>query len=468
MKIIVFGVGKFYQNKKEVIRKNSEVVAFIDNSIEKQNKDFEGKKIYQVEKITELKYDFIVIMSAKFIEMRKQLIELGIAKDKIYSWYKYEALIYKNDSIKYEVEFSNAKKVLIFVAIANYSGGFIAALNLAICLKLLNYSVTIVAPIADEGIVDEIIDKGINLWIYPSVLFEFDFSEKEIKKYDFIWCNSLQTLNVASSVAKKCNVFLWLHEYDEQYKDIPPIYGFEELPKEIENIKLLAVSDIARKAFLSTFSNYDIGILPLGVMDMCGDKISEKKSDKIVISIIAGIYKLKNQLFVSKVLNGLSDKQKQKIELWFVGASSTNAYQQELVEYSKNKSYIKFIGKKSRVEMKTLFEQIDVVICPSLVETMSISLIEGLMNSKICITNSNTGVATYIENEKNGFVFHDCNEIELKGIVEQIIEKIDCMTEIKKNARETYVNEFSINSFEKRIKSLIDEMNNNRSRYNEI
>ncbi len=80
-KVLIFGVGNYYLNKKDTIHQSYEVVGFVDNK--KAEKEFENMPIISATEIRNKEYDFIIIASSFFIDIFKQLIELGIKGNKI-------------------------------------------------------------------------------------------------------------------------------------------------------------------------------------------------------------------------------------------------------------------------------------------------------------------------------------------------------------------------------------------------
>lgn len=85
--VIVFGKGRYFQHKKENLKRKYHIVGFIDNAVKSEQayKDEEEnvivcnpKEIYRFPDTS-----FVIIMSVKFFEMWKQLIELGVSENRI-------------------------------------------------------------------------------------------------------------------------------------------------------------------------------------------------------------------------------------------------------------------------------------------------------------------------------------------------------------------------------------------------
>lgn len=79
MKVLVMGTGSYYQKKKAGFQ--GDIIAFVDNFKEGE---YEGKEIIRPVDTSKYSYDRIYIMSVHFISMGYQLLELGVAREKIY------------------------------------------------------------------------------------------------------------------------------------------------------------------------------------------------------------------------------------------------------------------------------------------------------------------------------------------------------------------------------------------------
>lgn len=84
--IIVFGIGKYFAYKEEKLWQKYQIIAFLDNRIEKGTQELYGDtdiRILHPDSVSSLDEKPIFLMSVHFIEMWKQLMELGISPDRI-------------------------------------------------------------------------------------------------------------------------------------------------------------------------------------------------------------------------------------------------------------------------------------------------------------------------------------------------------------------------------------------------
>lgn len=147
----------------------------------------------------------------------------------------------------------------------------------------------------------------------------------------------------------------------------------------------------------------------------------------------------------------LNVKKHEKTFALNVDIFSEKNYYNEIMNDIKGFDNIKYMGEYESSQMKELYNTIDVVVCASVEETLSLTIVEGMMNKKVCITSSNTGVAKYINDYINGIVFENKDCKELSDKMAWVIKNIDKCEEIGENARKTFDDNFSVESFKKEI-----------------
>lgn len=89
MKIVLFGIGKVFENIRTQID-FQKVVGIIDNDVTKRYLRIYGLIVMMPERIGELDFDYVVICNTRaYSQMREQLISLGVDSGKIISWRYY-------------------------------------------------------------------------------------------------------------------------------------------------------------------------------------------------------------------------------------------------------------------------------------------------------------------------------------------------------------------------------------------
>ena len=110
----------------------------------------------------------------------------------------------------------------------------------------------------------------------------------------------------------------------------------------------------------------------------------------------------------------------------------------------------------SREEIEKAYrDDIDIVVCASRSETMSIVITEGMMHRKICITSKNAGIIDYIEDGVNGYAFTSDDYEELSDKMKWIIEKYGSLNDVRDKARNTYLQNFTIGALGERLSTVL-------------
>ncbi|MCH5249317.1 MAG: hypothetical protein J1E98_05275 [Lachnospiraceae bacterium] len=87
-KAICFGAGYGGKQLYEAISEKYEVIAFVDNDINKQGKNLSGIPIYSPDRLRDMEYDYLIITAASGLEsVKKQCEGLGVSYARIITSY---------------------------------------------------------------------------------------------------------------------------------------------------------------------------------------------------------------------------------------------------------------------------------------------------------------------------------------------------------------------------------------------
>lgn len=452
-KIVIFGTGNFYKRRKQYLPVNVEIVAFIDNNEILHNEYCDGSKILLPREITNLKYDYVVLASGVSHIMRAQLLELGVEPAKIKHWEEFVADNSRGVVRKYApnaVARQYKNRTIIITNIINYAGGFVAAYYLAQALVHLEHRVVICAAVGDESIVDEFLSNGIEIWICPSLQYAGCMELEWINAFDYIVCNTISTIVCASRAKPQIAKYLWIHEQSSIYPSIMEQFGTLIDIDGLQKTRIYAVSQIAKDNFERYFPPMNVGIMPVGISEV-NNASSMSKNDFVTIVTVGNISPLKNQIGLVNAIELLNRDVKERVRCFVVGRSFDGAYYTEFCEVISDKSNIQYLGEKGRSDTQKYIDMADIVVCASNEETLSLAIVEGMMHKKICVTSDNTGVASYIEDGKNGFIFENGNVESLSDILDTIVRNISSMDSVRGEAYKTYCTYFSMDALIKRI-----------------
>ena len=318
-KILIFGTGRFYQNRKSRVL-NDGVIGFLDNDCNKQHQYLDGKYIYAPSELIELEFDYILVMSTAYISIRRQLWSLGIEDSKIIDYEFYykikpftEMSIFctyiRKESIKYE------NLILLISHELSNTGAPVVLYYMAKLLRKNGYCPVVISR--SQGTLQKnILDERIPLIICSELnlnnfLFDLLLSRSELIIFNTIELGYL--IEECSHYNKK--VVWWLHEGEASYNDKAIINCNRHFSS---NVKIYAVSNLSKRYFEKYSKvNRVMEILPYGIPDK-GYK--EKKIHEKIRFLLAGtISKRKGQDLMVEAIKLLTDQELQQTEFIFVG-----------------------------------------------------------------------------------------------------------------------------------------------------
>ncbi len=466
MKIAVFGTGKKLQYEKENRRELFEklnIVAYLDNKQSLWGETIDGIRIICPDKIVEMDYDKIVLMAEYVNDMKKQLTELGIPKEDILLWDEFLCLN-RHGEIK---EFGNwdarpqgREKILLVSVELNYNGGSIAIINAAKALHMRGYDVTLAAPGGNPALIEEITGQGICVAIVPAISYPRKEEMLWITQFTVVIVNVFQMIRCACVISGERPVMWWIHECSAAYAGIYPRirdnqHEFDD-EAAMKNVNVVTVSRIAQDNFNYYYPKKAKRILPYGISDSCAGK-GKTDGGKHVYAVIGEIQARKAQQIFIDAIQMLDEKEKAGLEFWIIGKSGEGIYEKTVLKEAEECPEIKIWGELTQKQMQEAYQNIDVVVCCSLEETMSLTITEGMMNSKLCITTDATGVADYMKDKVNGLICRAGDAEDLCEKMRWIQKNPERHEPMKEAARKTYELYFSMETFGENLEREIGE-----------
>lgn len=461
MRFLIFGIGRFYLSRKELIEKydkSSDIVGFVDNRANEIN-EFEGKPIYSPKDIVDKVWDFVVIMSVSCEEMCSQLMSLGIPASKIMFWEGLYAYLlgdqtYKTSPIK-KRDFYKLK-ILLVAADVCFDGSSMVILYTANELSSRGYDVTVLAPSCSESLKEILLKNGVSLKINRALKFLSKERYKDFSNYDVAIVNVYPNVRVACELSNYIPTLWWIHEngkfFNDDYVRNRVIFFEYNNIELLQNLRVAAVSQWAADVFEKYYPNRVDTILSLGIPDESNLNFECSLERKISFAIIGRIEERKAQDIFVEAVSMLPLEVRNKASFLLIGARSGKKSYVDMVEQkASNMPNVIFTGVLDRVSMRDKLDAIDVVVCSSREETLSITIIEGMMNGKICITTDATGIAKYMHDGIDGFVVQSGNALALAEKMRYIIENRFTLTPMRKAARKVYDNSFSMYKFGDRL-----------------
>lgn len=450
MRVIIFGTGVIYQRNKDRF-KNMKIMAFVDNDYRKQGTFIDGIEVLSPESIGNLEYDYIIIASKYYIDMRNQLIDMGVSPniiiDKehrgVFAGVRY---VKKYDKVS---SLCGRKSILLVSHHMGLTGAPIVLFNMAEILVRNGYRVEVYSHHEDE-LIYSFLQKGIPVTIFD----DFNFNEEEIQYYfsafDMVIVNTVVLCSLVSKLQKlPMNIIWWLHEESDAYVQ----YGVKQEYLTVnENVWVYGVGSRAIRAFQKYSKGNKIQNLLYGIPEPRKKKSIKNVPAKLVFAVIGTVCIGKAQdVFFSAIQKNWS-AWKETAEFWIIGSIDV----QTKKEY-EDTGLIQVFGSVDHAKMSELYNDIDVVVCPSRNDTMPVVLTEGMMNKKVCIASDITGTAEYIEQYTNGLVCKTGDEDSLAECIDWVINHRELIDEIGENAYKIYKSFFSMEKFEDNVLNIVKQ-----------
>lgn len=454
MRVVIFGTGKFYQKYKNSIKKNIELVAFIDNDPGKWGKMLDGIMIYPVSDLNKLEYDIVFLISTSHAAMKRQLWTLGVPRDKIYSMNCIGLLCDLGESTQWYGTLPSEgrrKNILVFSHALNSTGAQNMLFHAVQVMKKHHFEVVVVS--GSDGVLRSRYQKlDVPVAIIRNVYAENEEIIQLCEWADLVVVNTLLLSETVLELIKlKKTLLWWIHE--SGFSKYIELEDLSEIGKNSE-VSIYVVSPLVRRKLIEYYGmNLHLQELQFGLPDY-GENTARVKSDKMIFVQVAAIDHIKGQDLLLRAISNLPEYIREKAEFWIVGPGRLP---EDLLNLSKKFECVKIKGEIENTRMAELYRAVDVVVCASRVEALSVVVVEGCMTHKASIVSSAAGIADFLEHEKTGLIYESENVEELSSWIKWAVEHKEEVKQIGENSRKVYDTYFSMNVFEEKLLAAIGE-----------
>lgn len=451
MRILLFGTGEFYQRYK-IWFEDEDVIALVDNSKEKQGTYIDGKEVIAANAILNLEYDAVFILTFSVTDIAKQLLDLGVCREKIYSFNYINDFIYadwKRKKISTFLNVDKKKEIVLLSQDLSLGGPALALYNVAKLLQKWGYSVTY-ASMVDGPLRERLLEDNVSVIIDSNMLGETMKDNVWVENYRLVICNTINFHVFLSNRNTKVPVIWWLHDAEFFYEaaNIPALKRISD-----NNLRVVSVGEIARKAMKKYRPDFEIGNLLYGVETVITKRIKKKDESLLQFVTIGFIEPHKGQDLLIQAIRELPDDIREKCQFLFVGKNAS-LFAQQLKKEAEKISEIKFVGMVGRNEIHAILDRTDVLICPSRQDCMPTVCNEAMMHFVPCLVSDATGTASYIT-EDTGRIFRSENIEELKKQIIWFVNHKEKIPSMGEKARKLYETFFSMDAFADSLKKLI-------------
>lgn len=367
--------------------------------------------------------------------------------------------------------------VLIAIHELSRTGAPIVAIDTAKTLAKNDFFVTVITMRRGPLLV-ELLDYGIPVIFDQELALAHDsealLGDPSIPLYIDTFLNAFDKTIIITAVyynlIRRCTktenpILWWLHEGTATYDNFAPLMP-QKLPS---NVKVYTGGKYALEQLKTYQLPYHGKVLNYGVKDSlpqpnnanCKDtkiRPSSSQPDQTVTFILPGsIGKRKGQQLLLDSIELLPDSYRTKCKFIFIG-DVTSQYdidgkrtKAKLIEICQKNANIEYITSVSRTKLFEIYQNIDVLVIPSLDDPMPVVATEALMLKKVVLCSNTTGTSYYLQDNKNGFIFETNNANSLRDKIKYIVDHSDQLAKIGANGRKVYENNFEMNIFEQNL-----------------
>lgn len=460
MRIIIFGTGDYYKKYKKWFR-TEDIVALIDNDLGKQGNQIDGHCVLSPSEAVLCDYDYIIILSVHEIVMKEQLIALGVNEKKIIGYSRlpqYPEIIKPKKAVEIFMSENNVsdilknidtkKAILLMSHNLDFNGATLALYYAGRCLKHNGYEVIFASwndgelkQLLYEDNIPVIIDSNLELCTSRESLWT--------ERFDRIICNTLNYYYFLSDRKSDGKYVWWLHDHEMFYETIDQ----ESLQKINKiNLKVYAAGPIAEEAIKKYIPRLEVGQLMFGLPEV---SVSHHYGKILQAAVIANVQEYKGQDILIEALKELSLEEQKRIHVRIIG-NQESVFATNLKEKADSlNEAVEFVPPLDRDSIQKVLDELDVLVCPSRVDTMSLSAVEAIQHHVPCIVSDSVGISAYMEDGENGLIFENENSTELVDKIRWCINNRSVLRTMGNKARMIYEKYFTMDIFNERILDIV-------------
>ena len=218
--------------------------------------------------------------------------------------------------------------------------------------------------------------------------------------------------------------------------------------------RIVTHATIVESDFVSSYGTARVDVVPSAVPDRFETSDEAQKGDESVIKIgflgrLSPSKGLRELVSAVRLLQYRRPNTKIRIHL-----AGGGVLEEELKDTGLD--LITMLGPLQYDRVDGFFRDLDFSIIPSKSDAFPLVVLESMMNGTPPLLSVNTGVAEYISEGHNGFLFNP----EPESIAECLMkaeDSIDSLGEMRKAARETYLREFTVDRYIRDMRRVLFE-----------
>lgn len=320
------------------------------------------------------------------------------------------------------------------------------------------YQVTVLSPL-DGPVREDFEQAGYHTIVDGSLRLE------NLQEYDLILVNTMlwekQIIRIAGNGRP---VLWWIHEVrlgiENLIRHMPEVREIIANPP--ENVHVYASMEYNQRV-LNEFCGVQTEVLYFGLKDrrdeFTGGK--EARHERVRFFLPATFGWVKGQDILTAAILTLSEAVRNRCEFFFTGSerSEDNPYWKCVCELQKELPDTVYIfPEMSRDQVYAAYTMMDCVLSPSRDDATPSVIVEGMMFERVCICSDHCGIADYMMDGFNGFIFESENVEGLAARLQYVVMNLDKLGPMRKRAREVYDTLYALEVFEENLLSAVERV----------
>lgn len=166
--------------------------------------------------------------------------------------------------------------------------------------------------------------------------------------------------------------------------------------------------------------------------------IEKKRETSNQLLFVGAVNNRKNILSLIEVMKALQSEGK-NYNLKIVGDfDPTEKYREEVLSFIQQNGLqqsIQFLGWKSQSELEGIYKDIDIVVLPSLQETLPVVIAEAMAAGRVMVSTTVGGIPEMITNNESGFTYSPADPAALQHILAMLYDNSPEIERVGVNAR---------------------------------
>lgn len=469
VKIAIFGTGQYYRTLKEKFFQY-QVVALVDNNREKWHTQVDRVEVIPPAELPQLVCDYIVLTVAPETaqQMEQQCLALGIPQEKLIYCYDFleagypvdkpalRPLLTRSISVEYNAEIPpvQGKRILMLTHEYSYTGAPLVLFYGAKILRRHGYQVTVLS-FADGPLREDFLREGIAAGLQTDYRKPDENFAAWMNGFDLMFANTLTYYYWVDQFSQSGTpLILWLHESREAYEWLGP----RNMPqKTAENVQVCCAGPLALRFARQYMPAVPSRLFHYGIPDFTEGKPrpEAKPHDKLTLAVIGSVYPRKAQDVVVQAAKLLPKEDWDKARIWIIGGILKQDFYEDLCKEMQDLPGITYLGSFSHDRMEELYQEIDMVVCPSREDPLPVTVTEAMILGKPSIVSTMTGTADLITDREDGLICETEDPRSLADCLHWVITHREALPAMGQKARSLYDRYFSMQVFEDNLCKLV-------------